>query len=262
MLRVLEDALGFEVVSRSASGFTLTAAGRHASEAAARIVESLHGLKPRPNGSKDTYSRYVRLGSRGFLNAMIAPLVAARCERERPELGFCFVDLSPGEKLEAARREALDVLLSVEDLQLGRNWETVEVGHMTWGLFGACSHPLAGVAAALPEDLARHGVLRGAWWDGRSIVVGDDFVPVPETHKGRGYQVQTAHAALGVVARSEQLVYVPRLVAASAVERGQVAEIHLEGVDPVSQPLYLSVSKDRVEKFLQKILLEVVGEML
>ena len=251
MLRSLEDALGFELVLRSASGFTLTDAGRHASESAARILESLGTLKRRPEGAKAAYSRYVRFGSRGFLNSMVAPAIAKRCERERPEMGFSFVDLSPGEKLEAARREAVDVLLAVEDLQLGKNWETLEAGRMTWGLFASASHKLARQAAAggTPADvscLAGERILRGTWWDGSSVITGDDFIPLPDHLKGRGFNVQTAYAALGIAARTAQMAYVPRLVAAVAVGTGAVVEIPLTGFEPVAQPLYLSVSKDRL----------------
>ena len=67
---------------------------------------------------------------------------------------------------------------------------------------------------------------------------------------------------MGIAARTAQMAYVPRLVAAVAVGTGAVVEIPLTGFEPVAQPLYLSVSKDRVEKYLQKMLMETVGGML
>lgn len=262
ILKTLEDALGATLVSRSASGFTLTLAGQHAADTAARICSSLEELQIPPEGVQPAYAREVRVGSRGFLNAMLAPLLVQRFEKESPGTGFTFVDLSPGEKLEAARREALDVLVSVEDLHLGKNWETTEVGTMSWGLYGAADHPLARSACVTSAEVAEHRILRSAWWDGRSVATGGDYVPLPTHSKSHGHRIQTAHVALRMVARSRQLVYVPRLVAQDDVERGHLREVVVEGLEPVSEPVYLSVSLDRVEKRVQKDFESVIASLL
>ena len=259
----IEASLGVKLLTRSTTGTLLTEEGSELARAAAQALALLARATGGKSGGVRGYDKTLRVASRGFLNVILAPLVVARFESLFPDLGLSFIDLSPADKLEAARREAVDVMVAIEDLALGKQWACEPVGLMRWGLYARGDHPLVRRQGPVElEELLPWRVLRAAWWDGRAVAGGDDFLPLPPHRKSAGHEVQTASTALAICSDSSYLVYVPCAAARSHVLSGRVAEVKLEGLERFEQTVSLCVSTDRVEERVRKQMREVLSHLL
>jgi|GEM_PF-2272686 len=259
----IEASLGVKLLTRSTGGTQLTEEGLELARAAAEAITLLGRAAGGKIDGVRGYGKSLRIASRGFMNVILAPLVVARFDSLFPDLGLSFLDLSPSEKLEAARAEAVDVLVAVEDLSLGRQWACEPVGTMRWGLYARGDHPLVRHGRSVGVDeLLPWRILRAAWWDGRAVAGGDDFVPLPPHRKSQGHEVQTASTALAICQDSRYLVYVPCAAAREHVTSGRVAQVQCEQIGAFEQTVYLCVSTDRVDQRVRRQITEVLRHLL
>ncbi|MCA2961780.1 MAG: LysR family transcriptional regulator [Silvanigrellales bacterium] len=259
----MEMVMECKLLARSSAGTLLTEEGLELARAATQAL----GLLDRAAGAKVEgtrgYEKSLRLGSRGFLNVIVAPLLVKRFEASFPELGLTFIDLSPAEKLEASRSDGIDALISVGELDLGKQWVNESVGRMRWGLYGSASHPLTrGQKTLSVDELLPWRILRAAWWDGRAISGGDDFLPLAPHRKSQGHLVQTASTALAICADSRYLVYVPCAAARAHVLSGLVTELRCPELPPLHQTICLSVNAERVDQRVKRQISLVLRALL
>lgn len=259
----IEAALRCSLLSRSSAGTMLTEEGLELARAATQALALLDRAAGVKSDGKLSYERTVRLGSRGFLNVIIAPLLVKRFEATFPELGLTFIDMSPADKLEASRSDGMDALISVGELDLGRAWMNEIVGTMRWGLYASVSHPLVRVQSSVTaNDLLPWRILRSGWWDGRAISGGEDYVPLASPRKSQGHVVQTASTALAICADSNYLVYVPCAAARAHILSGLVTEVRCPDIAAVRETICLSVHADRVDQKVRRQISLVLKALL
>jgi DNA-binding transcriptional LysR family regulator len=80
-------------------------------------------------------------------------------------------------------------------------------------------------------------------------IVGDDC-PLPAITRTPGHEAHSITLALQLAVRTGQLVFGPRLAAASYVESGALVEVAVRGWD-VREPLFVACNRDRVRAPVQ-----------
>jgi DNA-binding transcriptional LysR family regulator len=245
IIRELELNLKAQILQRSATGVTLTFEGRKLSHGATEVLSSFEKLTSIESASAIHYERIVHVGSRGFLNINLGPVIAEYMEKYKPHWGAAFTDLSPKETIDAARSGALDLAIAMDRLDLSRYWKEVYIGDLTWNLYGKKNHPLKHGATA--EDLSRFRVMRAAYWDGQTIVNGEDLLPISDQINRPGFQIQTALTAIELAKVTNQLAFIPSLAARSALVSSEITEVEVEGLKPVKRPLFLWAKMDTMD---------------
>ena len=245
IIRSLESNLKVQLLQRSTTGVTLTFEGRRLSHGAAEVLSSFEKLTHVEAASAVSYERIVHVGSRGFLNINFGPVIAEYMERHKPHWGAAFTDLSPKETIDAARNGALDLAITMDRLDLSRYWKEVYIGDLNWNLYGKKNHPLK--HGASQRDLALYRIMRAAYWDGQTIVNGEDLIPLADSFKRPGFQIQTALTAIELAKVTNQLAFIPSLAARSSLISGEITEIEVEGLNPVRRPLYVWAKMDSMD---------------
>ena len=247
IIRDLELRLKVQLLQRSTAGVTLTYEGRKLSLAAIEVLSAFEKLTQVENSSTvKNYERVVHVGSRGFLNINLGPVIAEYIESQKPHWGATFTDLSPKETIDATRNGALDLAITMDRLDLSRYWKEIYIGELNWYLYGKKNHPLK--HGASQQELAQFRIMRAAYWDGETIVSGEDLVPVADAFKRPGFQIQTALTAIELAKVTNQLAFIPSLAARAALVAGEITEIQVEGFKPVRRPLYLWAKMDTMDQ--------------
>lgn len=132
VIQGLEGKLGVKLVQRSNLGIQLTQEGEQLASRAGGLLPNLRDFeKARSGGPLQSYRQTLTVGSRGFLNVFLAGAVLQAINgRGAQERGLTFVDLSPDDAAEAARKGFLDICIGFEASPLGATWEFASAGHL------------------------------------------------------------------------------------------------------------------------------------
>jgi DNA-binding transcriptional LysR family regulator len=248
LIQKLEDAIGTQIIHRSAIGFTLTASGDNLIKRAMELLQAASGL-----GSLSTqdplsgFKRTLTFGSRGFLNVAVAGPVSESVRATTTNEGIRFVDLSPEETVDAMRVGALDVVLSVGELSVPKDWVSHQVGYVEWRVFGRKHHPLV-FSVNIDQDVANYRIIHHAYWNGKRII-NNEGLKHPVTGRAlTGFGAETALAALSISCVTDQIVYAPKIAAKHLLELNLIQEIPLKlGIDS-RVPAILYVASSRVSR--------------
>jgi DNA-binding transcriptional LysR family regulator len=205
------------------------------------------------------FEKNLVIGSRGFLNVSLAGSIA-RYFQDR-ETNLDFVDASPSEMLDAAKKNALDIAISLESISFGKGWIERSVGSLKWAVYGNPRHPLA--HGATPKGIERYRLGHQCFWNGRII---ESNLRTPHATLGGiaqlGFGAQSAMTAIQIASTTEQLVCVPRMVGHAACLSGLVVEIPVLRGQLPSSGVYMSAHLDRVKKIQFNGLLELIREQI
>ena len=100
------------------------------------------------------------------------------------------------------------------------------------------------------------------YWTADGIVFGKDGFSAPGAQRIRGHETATAVGALEIIRRSDQLGFVPEIVARPFLKAGSVVEIDLAAVKKVKQPVYLTVKNDKISQKMFRWLIEACKKEL
>ncbi len=261
LIKDLEDQLGVPLVHRSNRGISMTTEGDALAALADKLVQFLAQTDlSLGKSSVRPYDRFLTFGARGFLNAALGGVVAKAFEERAAGSGVRFIDLSPEDTVDAAKAGTLDLCLTPDDVDLGRNWQRSLAGEICWKLYARIDHP-----ASRGTDLEglrrfRHG--HQAYWNGRQLVSGPGLLHDGSGSFHIGHGTQTAATALAVASGTDLIVCVPDLVAAPSVRAGQVGEVLVADWEPIIVPLYLYAEQHRVSAPLLRALIRDITRRL
>lgn len=108
-IRLLEEELGVELLSRSGKRFTLTPAGRALASGAERLLERASALVREVQLHAPEGGARVRIGSVGSLVHSFVPELLVHLSHAFPELRFELKELSSDQQAQALRSGAIDL---------------------------------------------------------------------------------------------------------------------------------------------------------
>ncbi len=244
-VRRLETQLGQRLVARSTRGASLTPAGRELAGAIAPLLRSVEHWDRRGRAESASRPTLLAVGAPSVIATHLVPKVHSHLRRKFPGVFVRLVDLRPTESLAAGLSGHFQLIFHWDPLDWPQSWLQEELGSLRWQLYARKGHPL-GVGPVAAEDVQAHRFVVPVYWDRHEFVTGDDACPLPERDRRRGDETETAEAALRCLEGSDQLAFLPTLVAAEAARRERVVEVQVEGWPAVQRRLFLSVKADEV----------------
>ncbi|NBW82378.1 LysR family transcriptional regulator [bacterium] len=247
----IEAETGRELIKRSTNGYLLTQEGERLAKVARHLLAESEALFSESHSAEFSPKKWITIGSRGFLNALLAPILIKLCEQQKKEMRFRFIDFSPEEIVVAAFRSSLDIAFTLEECFLGERWQSVRIGQTRRILLARADHPLA-----MSQDISQlveFQVLRSAYWDGNNVVSSGDLLPGLKKHWG--HEVQTAATAIPILQNSDCVAFLPRLAVARALESGSVVEIFPGAASSPVMPVYLHVNMETIQQNLYRKIL-------
>jgi DNA-binding transcriptional LysR family regulator len=249
----LEQILDVTMFDRSAVGVIPTPELKELSLWARDVMTKIEVIsRPKEQTDLPSFKQQITIGTRAFLNNLFCGSFIKSSAQD--EIGWRFIDLSPHETLEAARLGGIQISLSLGKLPLGESWYQEKVGTLEWALYVRHGHPLPPNPAK--EDLTHYYFTYATYWDGTSVIKGEDFIPLEKKMKHFGYGMQTAQTAIEIAKASDHIIHAPKLLARSHVASEELREVQLKGIKFTAHELYLATQIDKIPKKLQTSLVK------
>src|SRR6185295_2419714 len=127
---------------------------------------------------------------------------------------------------------AFELALVQDDVGwLPGGFEARFVGEVRSGLFGspATAEALGPAPISVEQVSALRFVTPVFISERGELHAGEDRCPIPLTRRRTGHETQTVSTALEISARTDQVVFGPRLAAHPLVDAGRLVEIPVEG---------------------------------
>jgi DNA-binding transcriptional LysR family regulator len=255
-----EAKIGYPVFRRTSFGVVPTDEGRAFLRSASSLLEHAGPLLTGSEAAR-TSGRALHLAAPSYLNTyVIAPaLRSSKGERYR------LTDIGHDQLISAALQGACDIAFHLGKLDWPRSWASQKVGSLRSGLFARAGHPL--LDPALTESERRALLLKTPFvlpgvWHRQHFSLGQDFAPLGVEERVAGHEVSTAETALQICRASEQLAFVPLVIAREALKQGAIQKVALAGWDRVEQELYVSAQSARVLQSTRRRLVAQVQQVL
>lgn len=281
MIKKLENKVGSRLIERSLSGIILTRQGQEflkCSEKMIKMVDEIHEINSDLNTKKN--KNLYSIGAPTFLSSHLTAVVASGFKNtpnnssnnssinssnnseNSNETRFRILDFSPDQITSAGLRGAFDMALHIGKLDWPRSWESVQVGQLRWGLFANKKHPLNLQKPITLAKILKYPFLVPVYWTNEGLFVGHDQCPIPFSKRIRGFETATADAALMIAKNTQQLVFVPEVLANSHVLIKDLVQIPTPFWENVERPLYISVRTDAVSQRMFKEFKEQIAKLI
>lgn len=244
-VRRLEVQLGQRLVARSTRGASLTPAGRELAAAIAPLLSGVEQWDRRGRDEAVARPTLLAVGAPSVIATHLVPKAHGVLRQNRPDVFVRLVDLRPTESLAAGLSGHFQLIFHWDPLDWPQSWLQEELGTLRWHLYARKGHPLG--AGPVSVDAARqYRFVVPVYWDRHEFVAGDDACPLPGRDRRLGDETETAEAALHCLESSDQIAFLPSLVAADALRQERVVQVRVDGWAPVMRRLFLSVKADDV----------------
>ncbi|NQY99909.1 MAG: LysR family transcriptional regulator [Bdellovibrionales bacterium] len=259
LIKSLEQKTNLRLLERSARGVQLSAeAGQYLPHFEKMYQQH---LKFQDSFQQERSPSLLSFATTSFLSAyVLAPMIASFGEKTQQEYRFRILDLSPDTFTSAGLRSGFEYALHIGNLDWPKTWYSQQLGKAQWHLYANASHVLAGQVAA--SDLADFPFVYPVYWSETGVQFGDDGCPLPYNKRLKGHETATAISAIEIVKRSQQIGFLPEIVARPYIDSGAVKKIEVENWQEVSRPIYFTVKNDLVKKNLFDRLRVEIEEVL
>lgn len=252
-LKSIEEKLSIEILDRSALGVSITSQGFKVTNWARELLKTSIDNSDLFNSQLSRGLSEIIIGTRGFLNISTAP---AFIKTIGAQYNLKFIDLSPNDTLQLIRNKKLDITISFQPHKYGEDWNANYIGKMEWAILKNKNFKTPKQIKL--EDLKKYSIVQATYYDGTTIITGEDFLDVPKIYKRFGYGVQTAQTAISVALCSEQLIYVPKICASNEIEKGNLEIIKIRDHQDFSNEVYLHYN---IDKFRTKEIKSIENEL-
>lgn len=253
----LERKVGFKLIDRSNFGIVPTA----------RALELLPLFEDIQKSEEDIRSSFttkekdiLSFAANFFLASHLLPQVFSAFEKPFPTQRLRLLDLPPSSFLPVALRNGFQICLHTGDHDWPKTWSSEKLGDLHWILCAGKNHPV--LQRPTLKEVLKYPFIYPVYWTNEGIVYGKDNFPSVGHQRIRGHETATAVSALEIIKRTEQLGYVPEIVARPYLKSGEVTRIELPTVKTTKQPVYLSVKTDRISQKMYKWLIATCTQEL
>jgi DNA-binding transcriptional LysR family regulator len=261
IVKGMEDVLEVTLLNRSVKGIVPTPDGIRYARLAKEVLDFMSRAQEGFEKSEDSKTQVLTLGSRVFLNSMLAGVYARLTHLKFNNTRIRAVDGSPVEKEEWARRGLVDLIVSIEKLALSQEWVTQHLGEVEWSFFARRNHPGARSQMSLNELLAEK-ILIFAQIDGERLLESDVVMGVKVKAKSRGMSVETATTAIAAILNSNQIGLLPVFLVSQLGLQDRLLRIHVDGYEGFRQKVYLACHQDRVSKKFYDSMAQEISSLL
>jgi DNA-binding transcriptional LysR family regulator len=252
----VEKALGFKVLERSVTGIVLTERGRQAVERFSEVCALLE--ETQANRTQEAPS--IAVGGATFLNSrLVAPVTTTLASLA---VTWRLLDVQPDDTVMMGLRGAFTVATHLGKMEWPRTWVSKKVGVVPWSVFARRGHPLTAKRGVDEKDLAAYPFIFPVYMSPSGLAYGNDHCPLPRDKRRAGTATASADAGLAVLRSSDQLGFLPEIVARDLVRFGEVVAIPVRGWASVARPYFLSARSESVSRKTFDLLAEGLAARL
>lgn len=255
----MEQKTGEKFVFRSAHGYEPTEAAFQIAKSLETIVLKLSNFELESNSEENENATIYSFCSRAFMNFCFAPTIVESFSNLESQIGFRFLDASPRKKEEWSRLGLLDIILSIGELNLSKEWSQEAIGEIKWALFTRLNHPLGQVATV--AKLQKYPIILHSHIEGSRILDGLSIGVKKIVPKIFGAYTETNLAALQIAAKTNQICFVPEVIVKSLGLNYQVQKLVVSDFSDSQPPLLLYAHKDRVKMTHLNIIKKAILKM-
>ena len=245
ILKNMEQKTGATLIFRSAHGYEPTEAAFQIAKSLENIVFKLSNFELENHADEKESTTVYSFCSRAFMNFCFAPSIVESFSNLESQIGFRFLDASPRRKEEWSRLGLLDVVLSIGDLNLSKEWSEDSIGEIKWAFFTRLNHPLGAVTTV--AKLSKYPVILHSHIEGSRVLDGLSVGTKKMIPKLTGAFTETNLAALQIAAKTNQICFVPEVIVKSLGLSYQVQKLVVSDFVDSQPPLMLYAHKGRVK---------------
>lgn len=231
----LEKKVGAPLINRAATGVTPSARALELLP----VFESMQVLLEKISGESHEESKIISIASSSFFSTHLVPDILKEVKNTK----FRLIDLPPTSFVTAGLRGAFQYCLHSQKLDWPQTWTTRETGKLRWNLYCRKNHPLTQTARM--KNILKYPFIVPIYWTPDGTQFGHDQCPIPMTKRIKGHETATAASAAQIVSVTDQLAFLPEVVAGRS-------DLQLERVKvpwkQVETPIYLSVKNSVVKQ--------------
>ncbi len=259
IVKNMEQKTGEKLVFRSAHGYEPTEAAFQIAKSLETIVLKLSNFQLENNSEENENATTYSFCSRAFMNFCFALSIVESFSNLESQIGFRFLDASPRKKEEWSRLGVLDIILSVGELNLSKEWSQEAIGEIKWAFFTRLNHPLGPVATV--AKLQKYPLILHSHIDGSRVLDGLSIGEKKLVPKIFGAYTETNLAALQIAAKTNQICFVPEVIVKSLGLNYQVQKLVVSDFGDAPPSLMLYAHKDRVKMIHLSIVKKAILKM-
>lgn len=242
---MLERRLSVKLFRRSTTGVLLSNQGRDLKA----IVEDLISQGERietliSEKSKKERSPTLAIAGTSFMNThLIAPSICANSE-SWSEYRFRFLDVAPDQLVPIGLRGGFELAVHAGQPGWPKTWSSKSLGKMHWVLCARMDHPLQ--KRAKLKEILEYPFVTPTYWTQEGLIKGNDQFPVPISKRRPGFETSTADAAIPILLRTDQLAFLPEVLARSALNAKLIKKIQYDEIKNVEKEILITAKSDSV----------------
>jgi DNA-binding transcriptional LysR family regulator len=238
VLMRVEKALGRKLFTRSADGIHTNEVGDEVIEKCRQLLSALEGISPGSESQEILSFGCISFLSTRFLAAKIDELVKVAKGQVR------LIDFPPDELISAGLKGAFNVALHFGQIPWPpATWTSVPLGEVSWGLYCRHQHPLARKNKVSDADVLQYPFIYPIYFSSKEVTIGNDQLPIPLFKRKKAVGTATAEAALVSLQQTDLLAYLPSIITADVVSKGEVKLLETPWKDE-TKSLYLTARSD------------------
>ena len=252
-----EEQFKIQIINRSSTGIVLTLEGHKLSKELHSFLSSFNAIESSVHCESQTILKNINIGSRGFLNSILAPLLIN--ELENYNYGCKFVDLSPLEAMAAARAGSIDAAVTIKQLDLGKTWVHYNIGKLKWVIYtnlNSIAFDKILADSSRPLEFIGH-----VSWDGKVLVTPPVIFDHPSKNIQISQRAQTVFVIQSILKnRKNVFAFLPEKIKSMGFD---ISDLRLEeSAEQYSftDNMFLAVNSDRVSQKLLEVIKSVAGK--
>ncbi|NQZ00572.1 MAG: LysR family transcriptional regulator [Bdellovibrionales bacterium] len=239
----IEESLGYKILNRSSKGYSISPEGEIIIEIITSALSDIESVRDVERISNEKIR--LRFCSRAYITEFVSGEVFAEFANSLPEVTFDFTDMSPERTERAGRMGLLDLIASFDDVVLGPEWQSINLGQIDWGVFVRKGHPLT----KKPVISSLHG------WQtvGFCYIEANRFIAKPSPIQKQMLSIngpgsENTRYSAQIIRHTDAVAYLPKIAMTENLERGEIIELEVEAIEPYSRQLVLHAHVDRVKR--------------
>lgn len=253
----METKLSLKLFKRSASGVLLTGEGAALTEITSDLLAQIEKIESLPARKASGQKQTLAIGSTSFLTTHFVTPITCRLAPRHGEISFRFLDLAPHQLVPAGLRGAFDIAIHYGRVAWPKTWSSEKLGSSRWVLCVRHGHPLPPRSSL--SKILEYEFVTPTYWTPEGLEHGNDQFPIPVSRRRTGYETATAEGAIPVLLATDQIAFLPALLAGPFVAKKQIRVLHCPEVKSVGRDLYISARSISVPNRLFLELKEALG---
>jgi DNA-binding transcriptional LysR family regulator len=257
----LENKVGFKLLERSSYGVKATTK-------ASEILPMFNEIRANQEAFQASFIKtkeipILSFATTSFFSTHFLPNLFSRFVTNYPNFKLRLLDLPPDLFLNVAMRNGFQICLHLRELDWPKTWTSIEVGSINWILCCRKKHPcLTDGSQVNIKSIVKFPFVFPVYWSQNGIAYGNDNFPLSQDKRIRGYETSTATSAVEVIRLTDQLGFVPEIVAWPLLKSGELVKITMPSLKQVSERVFLSVKNDLVTQKMYSWLIQLCQEAL